>query len=81
MNLALPSCDVQCRHGVAVEQGFGMRRASCRIKNTPEWRNGRRGGLKIRWSQGRVGSTPSSGTILSPTSNTLLKRGRLAVAR
>ena len=29
----------------------------------PEWRNGRRGGLKIRWSQGRVGSTPSSGTI------------------
>ena len=32
----------------------------------PEWRNGRRGGLKIRWSQGRVGSTPSSGTIESP---------------
>jgi hypothetical protein len=45
-----------------VEQGFGKRRVSCRIINTPEWRNGRRGGLKIRWSQGRVGSTPSSGT-------------------
>ena len=28
----------------------------------PEWRNGRRGGLKIRWPQGCVGSTPSSGT-------------------
>ena len=28
----------------------------------PEWRNGRRGGLKIRCPQGRVGSTPSSGT-------------------
>ena len=25
----------------------------------PEWRNGRRGGLKIRCPQGRVGSTPS----------------------
>jgi hypothetical protein len=25
---------------------------------------GRRAGLKIRWPQGRVGSTPSSGTIL-----------------
>ena len=29
----------------------------------PEWRNGRRGGLKIRCPQGRVGSTPSSGTL------------------
>ena len=27
----------------------------------PEWRNGRRGGLKIRCPQGRVGSSPSSG--------------------
>jgi hypothetical protein len=35
----------------------------------PEWRNGRRGGLKIRWSQGRVGSTPSSGTIIYSTSS------------
>ena len=26
---------------------------------------GRRAGLKIRWPQGRVGSTPSSGTIFS----------------
>ena len=31
----------------------------------PEWRNGRRGGLKIRWPQGCVGSTPSSGTSFS----------------
>src|SRR5215469_13965500 len=30
----------------------------------PEWRNGRRGGLKIRWPQGCVGSTPSSGTTI-----------------
>ena len=28
----------------------------------PEWRNGRRGGLKIRWAQAREGSTPFSGT-------------------
>ena len=27
---------------------------------------GRRAGLKIRWPQGRVGSTPSSGTIFLP---------------
>src|SRR5579863_3529722 len=51
--------------GKRARPGFGKRRVSCRIKDTPEWRNGRRGGLKIRWSQGRVGSTPSSGTIFS----------------
>ncbi len=28
----------------------------------PEWRNGRRAGLKIRWAQARVGSSPTSGT-------------------
>jgi hypothetical protein len=28
----------------------------------PKWRNGRRGGLKHRWPQGRVGSTPTFGT-------------------
>ena len=28
----------------------------------PEWRNGRRGGLKIRCQQWRVGSSPTSGT-------------------
>jgi hypothetical protein len=45
--------------------------ASCRnlfdqINSTqaPEWRNGRRGGLKIRWAQAREGSTPFSGTIV-----------------
>lgn len=28
----------------------------------PEWRNGRRSGLKIRRGRPRVGSTPTSGT-------------------
>ena len=28
----------------------------------PEWWNGRRAGLKIRWGQPREGSSPSSGT-------------------
>ena len=28
----------------------------------PEWRNGRRAGLKIQCPQGRVGSSPTSGT-------------------
>ena len=32
----------------------------------PEWRNGRRDGLKIRCPQGRVGSSPSSGTLKNP---------------
>ena len=32
------------------------------IQRKPEWWNGRHGGLKIRCSQGRVGSTPTSGT-------------------
>lgn len=41
---------------------FGMgRRAELR----PEWRNGRRAGLKIRSSQEGVGSTPTSGTVES----------------
>jgi hypothetical protein len=29
----------------------------------PEWRNGRRGGLKIRCPQGRVGSSPTFGIL------------------
>jgi hypothetical protein len=29
----------------------------------PGWRNGRRGGLKNLWPKGRVGSTPTPGTI------------------
>jgi hypothetical protein len=32
------------------------------IQRRPEWWNGRHGGLKIRCSKGRVGSTPTSGT-------------------
>ncbi len=39
-----------------------VRAFQTRSVTRPEWRNGRRGGLKIRWPQGRVGSTPSSGT-------------------
>jgi hypothetical protein len=31
-------------------------------KAEPGWRNGRRGGLKNRWLQGREGSSPSLGT-------------------
>ena len=29
----------------------------------PEWRNGRRAGFKIQCPQGRVGSSPTSGTM------------------
>ena len=32
----------------------------------PGWRNGRRGGLKIRWAQARVGSNPTPGTKNPP---------------
>ena len=32
----------------------------------PGWRNGRRGGLKIRYPQGCVGSSPSPGTSYRP---------------
>ena len=31
-------------------------------KTKPKWRNGRRGGLKIRFPQGSVGSNPTFGT-------------------
>ena len=34
----------------------------CLRLHSPEWRNGRRGGLKILCSKGRVGSSPTSGT-------------------
>src|SRR4028118_1260519 len=33
-----------------------------RLADVPEWRNGRRRGLKILRLHGRVGSTPTSGT-------------------
>ena len=32
------------------------------LTTEPGWRNGRRGGLKIRCPQGRVGSSPTPGT-------------------
>ena len=44
----------------------------------PEWRNGRRDGLKIRCPEGRVGSSPTSGTqvihTLTPMGQRLLHR-------
>ena len=39
----------------------------------PEWRNGRRAGLKIPYPQGCEGSTPSSGTMTYRTWGTLAK--------
>jgi chromosome segregation ATPase len=42
----------------------------------PEWRNGRRDGLKIRYSKGCVGSTPTSGTNMdTPTLTDVNLRG------
>ena len=32
------------------------------LQRTPKWRNGRRAGLKNRWGQPHVGSTPTFGT-------------------
>ena len=32
------------------------------VGDKPEWRNGRRDGLKIRYLKGCAGSTPASGT-------------------
>ncbi len=50
--------------------------------NMVEWRNGSRNGLKIRWDNSRVGSSPTSTTNCSHSSigesNALLKR-RLVV--
>jgi hypothetical protein len=31
----------------------------------PVWCNGKRGGFKIRWPKGRVGSSPITGTKIS----------------
>ena len=51
---------------------------------TPKWRNGRRDGLKNRWGQPRVGSTPTFGTSFqiqicpadrSPNGHNLSQRG------
>ena len=47
------------------------------IQRRPEWWNGRHGGLKIRCSKGRVGSTPTSGT-LSPAVTRRLEAGASA---
>ena len=43
----------------------------------PEWRNGRRDGLKIRCPKGRVGSTPTSGTQMD--TNTLSEMGSSSI--
>ena len=39
--------------------------AAVELSGLPEWRNGRRAGLKIPYPQGCEGSTPSSGTMTS----------------
>ena len=44
------------------------------VRSMPEWRNGRRDGLKIRCPQGRVGSSPSSGTLESWTQSGVCNR-------
>jgi hypothetical protein len=36
------------------------------MNRVPRWRNGRRGGLKIRFLQGSVGSSPSLGSKPTP---------------
>ena len=38
----------------------------------PKWRNGRRDGLKNRWGQPRVGSTPTFGTTTVALASTML---------
>ena len=42
----------------------------------PGWRNGRRGGLKSRCSQGRAGSSPAPG--IEPVMRGLMARADLA---
>ena len=54
-------------HPGKVSEGWGYQRRRGRRLSpydpaTPGWRNGRRGGLKIRWAQARGGSTPPPGT-------------------
>lgn len=44
---------------------------SSESKNKPKWRNGRRGGFKIRCPQGRVGSSPTFGTTERSQANRL----------
>ena len=45
---------------------LGLRpQAAPRFVSVPRWRNGRRGGLKIRYPRGCVGSSPSLGTTVS----------------
>ena len=46
----------------------------------PRWRNGRRGGLKIRFPQGSGGSNPFLGTSLPPHIHHLDKREDLVGA-
>ena len=55
-------------------------------ENMPMWRNGRRDGLKIRWGQLHVGSTPTIGTIIyiikiKWESNPQVRKGALKIAR
>ena len=52
------------KHGlVEKDRRPSYARSAAAAAGEPEWRNGRRDGLKIRCPQGRVGSSPSSGTL------------------
>ena len=52
---------IQCRGGGP--PSLSLRRGGVVIENTlPGWRNGRRGGFKIRCPQGHGGSSPPLGT-------------------
>ena len=53
--------DSELHHVCTIPGGIMQHRAY----NAPEWWNGRHGGLKIRCSQGHVGSNPTSGTEIA----------------
>src|SRR5262245_50410562 len=44
-------------------------------RHRPEWWNGRHDGLKIRCSQGREGSNPSSGTTMNDPGEIIVLNG------
>ena len=48
--------------GLLLVSRSGASFADTLMRSWPEWRNGRRDGLKIRCPEGRVGSSPTSGT-------------------
>ena len=60
-----PSLIIYVPEDRVLEHGRGSKRSTrpCgRRLSRPKWRNGRRAGLKIRWGNTRVGSSPTFGT-------------------